>query len=619
MHARYRSVGLAINSRRRISPGRRSGASVAGRRGEPRLVAFTPRSRHSRGVRLPNFRLLFRKRLALPQLRRPVSKPGDPRIFGFNAERDLVISEVVGRVLSELGADKQRLMLTLNETGHHEVRRLEAQRDEETAAHLSRWHRTLRRLTSMEDDDLRGALREVIDRMARDVAGNFDPRVYDFALKLVRPTVVAAMSPSSAMAGSQGRVTLDRILQCEGAVDVVHALAKEGTVIFVPTHSSNLDSLAVGEQLARRGLPPAVYGAGKNLFSNPIVSFFMHNLGAYRVDRRVKANLYKRVLKAYACVLLERGYHMLFFPGGTRSRSGLVEQKLKLGLAGTAAEAYARSLMRGRGRRIFFVPITINYEIVLEAETLIEDFLKEQGKTRYIIEDDEFSQIDRWISFFRQLRDHDAGCVLRFGQPIDPFGNVVNAKGESLAPDGRVIDPADYVTRGGAPVLDSARDAAYTRELGKRLTEAYERDTVVMATQLVAHVLYRRLVMETPELDFFARMRVRDEVEIPERALLEEIDACRDALLALEAAGKVVVGAGIRDADARAILGRAQAAWNYHQKSMVRKSAGAYVIGDPPLLLFYQHRVVAHAPELATNEAQREVAFELMRVRRAVA
>lgn len=567
-------------------------------------------------MNVPNLRLLFKRRLALPQLRRPKTNPGDPRIFGFNAERDLIISEVVGRVLGELGGDKEALMLVLNETAHHEIRRLEDQRDEETAAHLPRWHRTLRRLGSMDVPQLRSTLREVLDRMTRDVAGNFDPRVYDFSLRLVRPTVIAAMNPRSVVSGDRRHAALDRIVQCDGEVDAVYSLAKEGTLVFVPTHSSNLDSLAVGEQLARQSLPPAVYGAGKNLFSNPIVSFFMHNLGAYRVDRRVKAGLYKRVLKAYACVLLERGYHMLFFPGGTRSRSGMVENRLKLGLAGTAAEAFARGLMRGRGRRIFFVPITINYEIVLEAETLIEDFLKEQGKTRYIIEDDEFSRIDRWFSFFGQLKDHDASCVLRFSHPIDPFGNRVNARGESLAPDGRVIDPAEYVMHDGDPKLDARRDAAYTRELGLRLQEAYQRDTVVMATQLVAHVLYRRLVVETPDMDLFARMRCRGEIRVPTAELLEEIDRCRAGLLALEAEEKVVVGEGLREASPEAILGRACGAWGYHKKTPVARDGDAYVIGDPPLLLFYQHRIVAHALRLAQGETQRVAALEMLKLPR---
>ena len=46
-------------------------------------------------------------------------------------------------------------------------------------------------------------------------------------------------------------------------------------------------------------------------------------------------DLYKEVLKTFSQVILERGMHSIFFPGGTRSRSGAVERKLKLGLAGT--------------------------------------------------------------------------------------------------------------------------------------------------------------------------------------------------------------------------------------------------------------------------------------------
>ena len=102
-------------------------------------------------------------------------------------------------------------------------------------------------------------------------------------------------------------------------------------MIHVPTHLSNLDSVVFGFALERGGLPPATYGAGKNLFTNPVLSYFMHNLGAYRVDRRLRHALYKDVLKAYSCVLIERGFHSLFFPGGTRSRSGGVERRAQAG------------------------------------------------------------------------------------------------------------------------------------------------------------------------------------------------------------------------------------------------------------------------------------------------
>src|SRR5262245_63181707 len=99
---------------------------------------------------------------------------------------------------------------------------------------------------------------------------------------------------------------LDARIQADGEIDVVHACAERGTLIVTPTHSSNMDSPAIGLALLRAGLPPTTYGAGKNLFTNPFISFFMRNLGAYRVDRRLKFELYKDVLKEYSTVLLEK-------------------------------------------------------------------------------------------------------------------------------------------------------------------------------------------------------------------------------------------------------------------------------------------------------------------------
>ena len=457
------------------------------------------------------------KPLRLPQWFAAEPSSADPRIYGFNAERDAVVSEVAARVVGTcLEGD---LPLLLNDSARREIQRLERQRDDEAREWLGFWHKVARGLAKMSQHERQEALREVVDSLARDVAGNFDPRVYRFALSVVPGLIAGVMNPKQlAMdAISAGHVGAERLVTLSGQLDELRALSKVGTLIVVPTHSSNLDSLAIGESLAREELPPVVYGAGKNLFTNPIISFFMHNLGAYRVDRRIQSQIYKQVLKTYSCVMIERGYHSLFFPGGTRSRSGMIENKLKLGLAGTAVEAYARNAIRARaaGRSptpIFFVPVTINYALVLEAESLIEDYLDAEGQARYIIEDDEFSQIDRWLAFFRRLTSYGAACVLRYGPAIDPFGNRVDARGRSLAPNGRIIDPVSYVTHRGEPVLDPVRDAAYTRELGREIVEHYRRETVIMTTQLVAHILFRKLTRETPGMDLFGRVRRRGEI-----------------------------------------------------------------------------------------------------------
>ncbi|MCC6873645.1 MAG: 1-acyl-sn-glycerol-3-phosphate acyltransferase [Sandaracinaceae bacterium] len=557
------------------------------------------------------------KPLRLPRLRPYVPEPDDPAIFWFNSERDDIIREVVRRVVERWGKDRGGLEYALNEVAFYETRRLEQQRDAEAKEQLGYWRGMLRRIARMSDEAKREALRGIAERMARDIAGNFDPRVYKLATSVAPQLLTGVMRPAAlprdlASLGLGARA-LDEMMRTEGEIDLLARLQKIGTLVYVPTHSSNLDSLALGYALHRSGLAPVVYGAGKNLFTNPIISFFMHNLGAYRVDRRVRSNLYKDSLKSYSCVMIERGYHSLFFPGGTRSRSGMVERHLKLGLAGTALEAFSRNQVFGINRPVWFVPATINYGMVLEAETLIEDHLKEHGQARYVIEDDEFSRIDRWVAFFRKLVGTEGACVLRFGRPIDCFGNPVDDEGRSVAPGGRVVDPGTYVWRRGKPVLDGKRDAAYTREMGDVLLAAFRRETVLMATHIVAHVLFRRLVRETPGVDLFGRLRFRGDVRLPREELIREVGEARDRAVELEARDGVRLNDFVRKRSPEEIVDRAQRIWEgYHTRMVARQVNADVVIEDPTLLLYYQNRCLDYAVAMAGDEdlhAAREIAL----------
>ncbi len=551
------------------------------------------------------FRLLSRP-LRLPAFLGPAPRPDDPQIFRFNSERAPIISDVVRRVVKHYAGQPDRLLYVLNEAGNAEVRRLASQGDMEAGEALGQWKRLVRRLGKMDEQERIDALRERVGDFAEDIAGNFDPRVYALATRIVPGVLTALMSPSEVPQQLvSGFRQLDGLVTAEGPIDKLRRLAKIGTLVLVPTHSSNLDSVALGYVLMRERLPPVVYGAGKNLFSNPLISFFMHNLGAYRVDRRISAQLYKEVLKTYSCMMIERGYHSLFFPGGTRARSGMVERRLKLGLAGTGVEAFARNQARGVTRPVYFVPATLNYALVLEAETLIEDHLKGAGQSRYIIEDDESSRWERVYKFMHKLTQLRQAMVLRFGEPIDPFCNPVDDAGRSIAPSGRPVDPASYVKRNGVVTVDPARDAGYTRELGEAVARVYQRETVILWTQLVAHILYRHLVHATPELDLFGRQRVRGQVGMPRAQLEAEVGAARDKLLAFSAAGRVQVGPVLRTQSPQHIVAEALKAWDgYHTRAVAREVGADIMIEDPNLLLFYQNRLVPLAEELATPETE---------------
>ncbi len=551
--------------------------------------------------------------LRLPRLAPYEAPAGAPRIFHFNEERGDIVATVIDRVCAENTRRIDKLEIVLNDAAYNEVRRLESQRDREAEQALPGWRMLVRGIARMNDDEKRSALRAIVENMALDVAGNFDPRVYDLGRRGVPKLLTAVMRPSR-LPGELLRVgssVADEALTVQGNVEHLRALEKRGTMVYVPTHSSNLDSIVLAYALERSGLAPVVYGAGKNLFTNAIVSFFMHNLGAYRIDRRIRAKVYKDVLKAYSSVMIERGYHSLFFPGGTRGRSGMIERHLKLGLMGSAVSAFAQCQVDGRNQPVYIVPTTINYALVLEAETLIEDWLAERGRARYIIVDDEFSRIDRWLVFFRKLVAMRGSCVIRFGDPVDLFGNPVDEKGRSISPSGIRIDAASYVRSRGVPVVEPARDAAYTRELGELLLRRYREDTVIMSTQLVAHLLYRRLVAETPGNDLYGRLRVRGQVRVGREELAREIAIARDALASLRGDLAVRMSPFLAHEPPHKIIYRCLSIWNgYHRRVAARDDGRDIIAEDPTLLLYYQNRLVPFAEAIAP-EAMKDAAREI--------
>jgi glycerol-3-phosphate O-acyltransferase len=512
-------------------------------------------------------------------------------IFDFNRARSAIVDEVVARV----SASVRDPLFVLNDAAYHETRRLGAS----GGAELAEWRRLAGALGRMSDGEQRAKLADLARMYAWDVAGNFDKRVYKLASKAMGPLVGVLLSPKTTLAHLSrafDMTSLDGRIEVQGPREHVRKLSQIGTIVHVPTHLSNLDSVVFGFAMERSGMPPATYGAGKNLFTNPVLSFFMHNLGAYRVDRRLKHLLYKDVLKAYSCVLIERGFHSLFFPGGTRSRSGGVERKLKLGLAGTGLEAFVRTTVHGKTKPVFFVPSTINYLLTLEAETLIDDFLSEEGKGRYIIEDDESAKVGRVAAFVNKLLGLDGACVIRFSKPVDCFGNEVDEEGVSHDRHGRRLDPVAYVLdREDKPVRDGVRDAQYTRELGEAICASYKRDTVAMSTHVAAAAAFDHLRREVGSADLFALLRHADDVSVPRARLAADVDALLARARDLEERGEIVLSSGLRRAAGAQVLDDALRAFaGYHTNEVLAPRGSDLVLRDTKLLFYYQNRLAAH-------------------------
>ena len=265
----------------------------------------------------------------------------------------------------------------------------------------------------------------IVRGWADEIHGRFSMRAYRAATRVLPGALTRTLTARPSRLPNWGG--LESRVQVRGEVEQLARLAEEATLVLAPTHVSNMDSPLIGYALYQAGLPPFVYGAGLNLFSNPVMGWWMSRLGAYTVDRKKRAALYKEVLKDYSVRCLTTRHHSLFFPGGTRARSGALETRVKKGLLGTGITAWQEMLAAGRpDAEVYVVPLTLSFQLVLEANTLVEDHLEEAGKQRYIISDDEFAQPRRLYQFASRMLELDASIVCHFGDPLDCVGNPVS-------------------------------------------------------------------------------------------------------------------------------------------------------------------------------------------------
>jgi glycerol-3-phosphate O-acyltransferase len=517
-----------------------------------------------------------------------------PHVLSGGEIRTEVVRRVVERVLAR-GEDPRgaRLDEVVYETLYCEQSRLDrvgsAPRTESDRAFML-WLR--REVARASDDRYRELIHAIVDRYVSEISGRFDPRVYRVVTRVLPPALSILLHGLS-LRSSRAFDIEDRIL-IEGAVDSLRAVSRLGTVVLVPTHVSNLDSLVLGSAIYQMGLPPFAYGAGLNLFSNALIGFFMRHLGAYTVDRKKTDPLYRATVKEYTTVLLEKGQHALFFPGGTRSRSGTIESQLKLGMLGTVPTAYRHALEAGAPHpRIFIVPCTMTYPLVLEASTLVAEYLRSEGSPHYVDVRDEFDRPRRWFDFLAGLRQLDQRVHLSIARPLDWLGNDVDDEGRSRDRQGHLLDPARYLTVGGRLVQDDARDAEYTRMLAARLVEAYRRESVALPTSLVAFVFFDRLRRERPERSLFRFMRgLGPERGIAIADLLPDLSRALDELAHLERRGLIRRSSALRSGDETRILEESLATFaTYHVVPVIERRGDRLFVGDPGLLLYYQNRL----------------------------
>ncbi|MBK8442655.1 MAG: 1-acyl-sn-glycerol-3-phosphate acyltransferase [Sphingobacteriales bacterium] len=303
-------------------------------------------------------------------------------------------------------------------------------------------------------------------------------------------------------------------LLLRGHIEELRNLTTKGTVILTPTHHSNLDSILLGWAIHAVGVPALLYGAGLNLFNARGFDYFMNRLGAYKIDRRKKNSLYLETLKMYSRMTIQRGCHTLFFPGGTRSRSGQLESDLKMGLLGTVFDAQRFNLQYPapeKPQKIFVVPLVISYHFVLEAASLIDEHLRSVGKERYYPPKDHFPSIAKSLLFVWKLFSAKSKVVLSFGKPMDLFGNDVDEAGNSIDRNGKEVEIKEYFMSNGQIAEDNQRDSEYTKILADKIVERFYKENRVLTSHLLAFAIFEILKKRHRRLDLFGLLRLSEE------------------------------------------------------------------------------------------------------------
>jgi len=337
-------------------------------------------------------------------------------------------------------------------------------------------------------------------------------------------------------------------------------IPKRDVVVYLMNHRSNADYVVVAYVLAR-GVHVS-YAVGEWARAWPL-EYVFKSFGAYFIRRRFREPLYHTVLERYVQLITRNGVTQGIFPEGGLSRDGKLRPP-KLGLLDYICRTLTDPAF---DRDIWFVPVALNYDRVLEDRSLIRELIHQGDRPG------RFAQLGTVLSY---LVSNTArlltGRLKRYGRVAVNFGTPLSLRA--------------WLKTAPRDVLSLPREA--------RLPEL-ERLAREMLTRIGA------IVPVTPVPLAAAALLSFGQTVVQKNALLERMDQLRDRLTDVN--GKVVRG-GARIAE---VWDRA---WRMLRLRRLVVADGDTLVVLPrgrPLLEFYAnsiaHLVPIRGPRLPFHKA----------------
>ncbi len=196
----------------------------------------------------------------------------------------------------------------------------------------------------------------------------------------------------------------------------LEGIPKRDIVVYLINHRSNADYVVVAYVLAR-GVQVS-YAVGEWARAWPL-EYVFKSFGAYFVRRRFREPLYHTVLERYVQLITRNGVTQGIFPEGGLSRDGKLRPP-KLGLL----DYICRTVLEpGFDRDVWFVPVALNYDRVLEDRSLIRELVDKEDRPGRL------SQLGTVLSY---LASNTArlftGRLKRYGRVAVNFGTPLSLR-----------------------------------------------------------------------------------------------------------------------------------------------------------------------------------------------
>ena len=224
----------------------------------------------------------------------------------------------------------------------------------------------------------------------QEIAATHSTYVIDLAARLIRKVY------------SQGYA--EEIEYSQDELRDIAGLSQRHPVVFLPTHKSNLDHLALQYMLYENGLPPNHTAGGINMNFFPLGPIIRRS-GVFFIRRSFRDQpLYKLVLRHYIDYLIEKRFALEWYIEGGRSRSGKLLPP-KFGLLAYVVDAWRR----GKSEDVMLIPVSIAYDQIQEVGGYSDE---QQGAAK------QKENLGWLVGVIRALRKRYGQIHVRFGEPV---------------------------------------------------------------------------------------------------------------------------------------------------------------------------------------------------------